>query len=677
MEAPAASVAAGQEIFVAALNGDIAALKPHVPSDVNKATPEGYTPLSLATSAQHVQVVCLLLREGANVDSQDQAGITALMHACMHGNASLVHLLLLHGANPLLQNGAGENGASLAARYGRPAGLGVLFRANAALVEASDGRGRTPMHWAVCSRHAPTVKYLIGRWSARLDAIDAECNTPLHLVGTQQDVLLLLCHGTEQGPSLEVRNSAGQTAAEAATSAGALLTADLLNGTARWAVGDRRLFSFLTGSPMRRAPAKIPPPPWMVSASLSHALVAVAPVLPPTALDLGWSFGTALSAGLAAPVAAALVSWLRDCWGCRGASTDASPATGMAHTNAALLVGAVAAAGLLHCTTVVPIAASAGGSICVPAYGTVLALGGYWAAYGRLQALDPGFLPSAGREHATKYWDALEKLPPGVVTPEGVCERSELFLPPRAAYSKISGGAVRAMDHDCPWVGRTIGANTHPAFLGMLLFGFVAVALSETAIWQAQPTPPLESWTHALYMDLPSCVDDASDASCEKASTAILHGRKVAMLVPLLVLLQFMLTPLLIAHTWLAAANVTTREHMRWVTRAQTTKGVPPLPMPWGKHWHEYAPYSRGLVPNLRAFARGARDRMPGMRDSAGEGSTWGSMGLGSSEPQPVARARIAPSDGELHNDSDDHGNESGSDDTPKASLVRSKTCHV
>jgi hypothetical protein len=55
------------------------------------------------------------------------------------------------------------------------------------------------------------------------------------------------------------------------------------------------------------------------------------------------------------------------------------------------------------------------------------------------------------------------------MTPSGFCERSELVLPPRAAYSKLCKGAIRCFDHDCPWVGTALGVNNHPNFLGMLL----------------------------------------------------------------------------------------------------------------------------------------------------------------------------------------------------------------
>ena len=72
-------------IFVAALQGDIETLKSLLPTQVNRATPENFTPLSLAVSAGHVEACRLLLREGASPDAQDKSGITALMHACIHG----------------------------------------------------------------------------------------------------------------------------------------------------------------------------------------------------------------------------------------------------------------------------------------------------------------------------------------------------------------------------------------------------------------------------------------------------------------------------------------------------------------------------------------------------------------------------------------------------------------
>ena len=82
-----------QTVFVAALQGDLATLKSVLPARANAATPEGYTPLSLAVSAGHVEACRLLLRAGARPDAQDRAGVTALMHSVMHGFAEIAKLL--------------------------------------------------------------------------------------------------------------------------------------------------------------------------------------------------------------------------------------------------------------------------------------------------------------------------------------------------------------------------------------------------------------------------------------------------------------------------------------------------------------------------------------------------------------------------------------------------------
>ena len=156
--------------------------------------------------------------------------------------AELTELLLRHGAKTEMRNAEGQTAASLAARYGRPAGLGVLFRSDSSLVESRDGLGRTPLHWAAVSSHAPTVKYLLGKWKADVGTVDNNQDTPLHLIDAHaavaQDLLLLLYHGSAKCPSLTARNAAGNTPAEAAAAAGAAQTAELMRVSVEDAEGE-------------------------------------------------------------------------------------------------------------------------------------------------------------------------------------------------------------------------------------------------------------------------------------------------------------------------------------------------------------------------------------------------------------------------------------------------------
>ena len=220
LERAAADTAADADsIYTAALAGDLRRLR-DLTHLRNTATSEGYTPLGLAVSAGQTEAVRLLLREGVQVDAADNIGVTALCHASMHGYAELTDLLMLHGASPRHNKKDGMNAVGLAALYGRPAALGAMFRADATLVNERDDRGRTAMHWAVVSAHAPTVRYLIGCWGAAVDVLDSDGDSPLHLA-TQRDILLYLFHGTSHPPSLSLINRAGQTPAQAATAGGA------------------------------------------------------------------------------------------------------------------------------------------------------------------------------------------------------------------------------------------------------------------------------------------------------------------------------------------------------------------------------------------------------------------------------------------------------------------------
>ena len=231
----------------------------------------------------------------------------------------------------------------------------------------------------------------------------------------------------------------------------------------------------------------------------------------------------------------------------------------------------------------------------------------------RLQCVDPGLLPGADEAHAARYWAALERLQPGASAPSGVCERSELFLPPRAAYSKLSASAVRVMDHDCPWVARCIGANNHAAFVGMLLMGELAIALSLLTMYLSRPLHPLRSWAQTLGDVGGVCIGDSTDAGCvRELQGALAHANLVLSAVPLLLLLSLMLTPLLVTHLYFASVNVTTREHFAWVRNAQASRGkVPAFPFPGSPHFRLYSPNDRGVWRNWVAFIRGSRDQSP------------------------------------------------------------------
>lgn len=552
------------------------------------------------------------------MDAADDEGVTALMHAAMHGYASLVDLLLLHGASPLLCRKDGESAHSLAALYGRPAALGAFFRHDAALVEARNRLGRTPLHNAVTLRHLITIKYLIGAWNADVTAEDAQGNTPLHLCRGPLEVLTLLYHGSARQPSLSALNAAGRTPVEEVMAASpgnviiqALKDAADDKGSGGWLMGpgiDAKLLSFLSESPVRRAPKTAPGPAWWHLVTLPDVLSSLLPYI------LGLSMCANIIVGAAllflGPVVA---SWWFMCIsnaGCRRcveAVVSPCPALG-----SLLVKGSAASAsnnrpidvraplGLLLAILFLMAAQASFAAptlmlthpiLCTTSY-VFQALLVY--AYFRAVSARPSMLAGGTPEAAAAYWAALEALPPNSGFPQDFCERSELRKVARARYSPMTEGMVEVMDHDCIWIGSVVGQSNHPAFLAFLLAALPAMSLHLVSLFVLHPDPLwyLRNFTRET--------DDTFEA------------RVLVLSFIVCVVLLFMVVPLLIFHIWGAAFNVTTMESMRF--RWENPHVVPPWCCAPRRQWYAYSPYDKGIVDNLRQFVRGTRSLVPTTR---------------------------------------------------------------
>lgn len=89
--------------------------------ELERRNAEGMTALAIGAMVGATEVVRLLLEKGAQIDSRDDAGKTALIHAAGHvfpGTAATVALLLEKGANPKLKDQAGNTALSEARRRG-------------------------------------------------------------------------------------------------------------------------------------------------------------------------------------------------------------------------------------------------------------------------------------------------------------------------------------------------------------------------------------------------------------------------------------------------------------------------------------------------------------------------------------------------------------------------------
>ena len=144
--APANPVAV--KIRDALRNGDRAEfdrLLRETPGPANAKGPGGWTPIMYAALYGDAGTVSLLLTEGADPNTQNDEGGTALMYAV--DSEEKTKLLLDHGANPNLRSGEGRTALVIAAgRAGcYPVVKLLLDKGADARIEPQDGRGALTM----------------------------------------------------------------------------------------------------------------------------------------------------------------------------------------------------------------------------------------------------------------------------------------------------------------------------------------------------------------------------------------------------------------------------------------------------------------------------------------------------------------------------------------------------
>jgi ankyrin repeat protein len=126
---------------IAAKNGHsnlIAALYKYG-ADVNDGGAGGSPPIVSATGGNHYSCVEALVRLGANVNSQDLQGLTALhMSSRLEKPKPFVEFLLANGADKLISNRAGQNPLQLALSVMNMQAIEALGKSSAESISAED-----------------------------------------------------------------------------------------------------------------------------------------------------------------------------------------------------------------------------------------------------------------------------------------------------------------------------------------------------------------------------------------------------------------------------------------------------------------------------------------------------------------------------------------------------------
>lgn len=117
-------------------------------ANVNKYVTLGLTPLMSASGNGHLDVVRLLVEKGAKPDFAIKYKETALMHASLKGHLPVVKYLIKRGADPNLQNVEGVTALMFAVQNRKNFEVVKYLVEHGADLNKNSNRGGTALSWA-------------------------------------------------------------------------------------------------------------------------------------------------------------------------------------------------------------------------------------------------------------------------------------------------------------------------------------------------------------------------------------------------------------------------------------------------------------------------------------------------------------------------------------------------
>ncbi len=213
-------MAAATPLIDAARRGDVAGVRLELQrgADVNTLEADGTTALHWAAYRNDVEIADALVRAGARVDVANRYGVRPLALAATGGHAAIVRFLLEAGADPNTQQSDGETVLMLAARSGSAGAVEALLARGAAVDARESLRAQTALMWAAAEGHDDVIRALVAK-GADLAARSKNGFTPLLFAareGHRRAVATLLDLGSRLDESLAVSSveTAGGVARE-------------------------------------------------------------------------------------------------------------------------------------------------------------------------------------------------------------------------------------------------------------------------------------------------------------------------------------------------------------------------------------------------------------------------------------------------------------------------------
>lgn len=221
-------VAAEDEIHVRSLQRSTDNIASSVGNkiNVNIQSDDGSTPLHFAVVHEHLDIIHLLLKNGANGTTLDVNGKTPLHSAIFQQRADIVRLLLTKTEDVNVQGRLGYTPLHLSIQVQNVDILWLLLEFGATL-NIQDKKGNTPLHIAVHEGNAGIVTLLL-EMGADVNIGQEYGDIPLHLAVSKQliDITRSLL---AKGSNVNAQNNDGATPLHLAAEQGSTVIAELLS----------------------------------------------------------------------------------------------------------------------------------------------------------------------------------------------------------------------------------------------------------------------------------------------------------------------------------------------------------------------------------------------------------------------------------------------------------------
>lgn len=208
---------------------------------VHGRQPDGATALHWAAHWDDDRIAERLLKAGADVNAENELGVTPLDLACTNASVSMVRRLVAGGARvDRVVGSSGVTALMTCARSGSAPAAQVLLERGAPVHAAESFKGQTALMWAISERHHDVVRTLIAH-GADVRQRSKSGFTPL-LFAAQQGDTAIADQLLAAGAAIDEPGTGGTTALLVAVESGhpALVTHLLKRGAQVNAIGAGR-----------------------------------------------------------------------------------------------------------------------------------------------------------------------------------------------------------------------------------------------------------------------------------------------------------------------------------------------------------------------------------------------------------------------------------------------------